>query len=220
MKAKNNNDAVSIFDLDGCLSKENCSFLFAKFLYRNKHTSLIKILLCYFFSFLFKFGFLTIPSIHQYVFKLLIQDKTPAFLSLKAEEFVEKEINSFLYPPAYQALLKALKEEQHVGIYSSSPEFLVKAVAQKLKVCDYVATSYQVDDKGNYLGIKTIVDGKRKALLTKELVQRKNLSLQNLSAYSDSVLDFDLLNIAAFAVAVSPDKKLRELAIKRNWQII
>ncbi|MCH1430297.1 MAG: hypothetical protein GWP59_01325 [Chlamydiales bacterium] len=220
MKSNTSYQAVSIFDLDGCLTKANCSFSFAIFQYKKKLLSLPKLSLCYLLAFLFKIGLTSVTKIHQIVFKMMIHKKSRSFLDEQAKLFVKEELADLIYPPAYNALKKALDRGEFVAIFSSSPDFIVKAVAENLKVCDSIGTTYDFDSQEHYASIKRIVDGKIKAGLSGEVLDKYQLSRSKFTAYSDSILDLELLQAAHTPVAVKPEKELHKVAKRNNWSVI
>lgn len=220
MKSNASYQAISIFDLDGCLTKANCSFSFAIFQYKKRLLSLPKLSLCYLLAFLFKIGLTSVARIHQIVFKMMIYKKSRAFLDEQARLFVKEKLAGLIYPPAYSALQKALDKGEFVAIFSSSPDFIVKAVAENLKVCDSVGTTYDFDSQEHYASIKRIVDGKIKADLSCEILDKYQLPRSKFTAYSDSILDLELLQAAHVPIAVKPEKELREVAKGNNWSVI
>ncbi len=51
------------------------------------------------------------------------------------------------------------------------------------------------------------------------MIKKNNLDLKNATFYSDSINDLPLLDAVKNPIAVNPDRKLREIAIERNWDI-
>ena len=101
-----------------------------------------------------------------------------------------------------------------VGIFSNSPLFLVQAIAKKLEITLVCATDYRLDHQGCLVDISSFVDGKEKAEL---LLQYAGNGISY--AFSDSFHDLSLLEAATNAIVVNPDRKLKSLAKKRNWEI-
>ena len=126
-----------------------------------------------------------------------------AFLQAEVNLFLQNLSSSF-YPPVLARL------EPDSLILSSSPDFLVEAVAQKLGIKGK-GSSYLRDAQGRISHIETIMNGREKA---------HALPSAPCTFFSDSILDLAPLLAATQAVAVRPDRALRHLAQKKGWEII
>jgi HAD superfamily phosphoserine phosphatase-like hydrolase len=117
-----------------------------------------------------------------------------------------------------------LRLAQHLGHYtvilSNSPSFLVSAVAKFLGVNDWRATEYATDNQLRLTGISTVMQGEEKASFVKQLSKKFGIDRNDVTAYSDSILDLPFLLSAGKPIAVNPDKKLRRLSIEKNWNVI
>lgn len=58
-----------------------------------------------------------------------------------------------------------------------------------------------------------------KAQKIMEIASSKDIELKKSFAYGDYVEDYYMLNIVGNPVAVNPDKKLKKIAIERDWNI-
>jgi phosphoserine phosphatase len=59
-----------------------------------------------------------------------------------------------------------------------------------------------------------------KANAMRELAEREAIDLDRSTAYSDSHTDLAFLEAVGNPVAVNPDKKLRNVAIERDWPVL
>ena len=78
-----------------------------------------------------------------------------------------------------------------------------------------------MDSEGRYTGeVEFYAAGSHKAEAITDLSSRKNISLENSWAYSDSSTDMPMLELVGNPVAVNPDRELRKQAEEKNWPIL
>jgi hypothetical protein len=94
---------------------------------------------------------------------------------------------------------------------------LVKPIAEWLNVTDWKGTEYGVDKDGKLCHIAHVLSGKEKAGQLRSLIRKLGLTKNNVIAYSDSVSDLPLLELAGQAVVVNPDRKLKRISQEQNW---
>lgn len=208
------------FDLDHTLIRENSSFQFFRFLMRVGFFSKFSI---FFSSFLYirhHFLNLSLSQLHEIVFKKFLFGESLDILEQYIEEYLNGEFVKSLYYPAIEHLRRA----QHLGHYtvilSNSPAFLVEHIADHLGVNEYHASQYGLDHNGNLSKIISIVEGKQKAAYLQKLKDRFDLKENDITAYSDSHLDYPLLKFAGRAYIVNPNKKLTKLSKQHSWEIL
>jgi HAD superfamily hydrolase (TIGR01490 family) len=139
------------------------------------------------------------------------------------EELVREVLIDLIDPYVYQEALDLMALHRALGrrvyIVSSSPEEVVKPLAEHFGVTDVIATRAAVED-GKYTGdIERYVSGEGKAVAMRETAAENGIDLENSFAYSDSVTDIPMLEVVGNPVAVNPDRDLRREAEKREWQI-
>jgi HAD superfamily hydrolase (TIGR01490 family) len=131
-------------------------------------------------------------------------------------EALERVVDPFIYQEAMDliALHKALGRK--VFIVSSSPEGVVRPLAQRLGVGDVIATRAEVVD-GKFTGnLEFYAYREQKAEAIREL---EGIDLEGSYAYSDSITDLPMLEAVGNPVAVNPDRELRKIAEQRGWKI-
>ena len=211
---------LTIFDLDKTLLKVNISFKFYYYLYKKglykKHLIFYPIII----FFRFKYFNLSLKSLHKIFFKKFLKNKNYAEITRYIDAFLDKYLDKIFYLPAVKRLQKAINDKHYVVLLSSSPEFLVKPIADILKINNYKTTVYGVDGRGNFNKIQFIMDGRQKAICAKELLEKLNISNKEMTVYSDSIEDIDLFLLAGKKVAVRPCKKLSKISIDQAWEII
>ena len=139
------------------------------------------------------------------------------------EEIVREVLINLIDPYVYQealdliALHKALGRE--VYVVSSSPEEVVKPLAEHFGVSGVIATKAEIVD-GKYTGqLQRYAYAEGKADAIRELAEQRGLDLSASYAYSDSFTDMPMLEAVGNRVAVNADRELRREAEKRGWQI-
>lgn len=211
---------MSLFDLDHTLLNKNSSFQFGIYLYRQKVLPLSSVLYyvsCYSFH---KLSFLSLQKLHRKIFSRLFLGKSSSKFIQLAEAFVKEKFESMLYFPAVRELEEAKKSGHFTAIFSSSPDFLVSLIARRFKVHEWVATRLHKDDKGHFSTLSEVVEGKLKSHYLRSLSQKLNIQPKDFTAYSDSYHDLPFLNAAGIAIGVNPDRRLKQICKKNQWQII
>jgi HAD superfamily hydrolase (TIGR01490 family) len=139
------------------------------------------------------------------------------------EELVREVLIDLIDPYVYQEALDLMALHRALGrrvyIVSSSPEEVVKPLAEHFGVTDVLATRAKVED-GKYVGeIERYVYADGKADAIRDIAAELGIDLENSFAYSDSITDLPMLEAVGNPVAVNPDRDLRREAEKRSWQI-
>ncbi len=163
---------------------------------------------------------LPLSQLHEIVFKKFLLGHSLNILEQYIKEYLNESFIKSLYSPAIEHLRRA----QHLGHYtvilSNSPAFLVEQIANYLGVNEYHASQYGLDHNGNLSKIISIVEGKQKAAYLKKLKESFDLTENDITAYSDSHLDYPLLKFAGRAYIVNPNRKLTKLSKKHSWGIL
>jgi HAD superfamily hydrolase (TIGR01490 family) len=139
-------------------------------------------------------------------------------------ERIIREALSDLDPYIYLEALDLMELHRALGrrvfIVSSSPDEVVRPVAERLGDVGVVATRAKIDEEGRYTGeLAFYCYGENKAVAIRELAEGEGIDLAGSYAYSDSVTDLPLLEEVGHPVAVNPDRDLRKEAERRGWQI-
>ena len=114
---------------------------------------------------------------------------------------------------------------RHAGratyIVSASPVELVEPLAKALGMTAGIGTISEIADgvyTGDLAGPFCYGPGKVEAIT--DLARWENLDLAQCYAYSDSASDLPMLEAVGRPVAVNPDRKLKEIALDRDWEIL
>ncbi len=211
---------LSIFDLDRTLLKTNLSFKFYLYLYKKKIFNKKSIFEQIYFFIRFKYFNMSLRALHELIFNKSLKNKSYEDLIGHIDVFLDKYLDRLFYLPAIKKLQEAILNNHYIALFSSSPFFLVKPIANILKINEYKATLYDLDEESKFKKINLIVDGKQKAKYAQMLIEKLKITKDQLYVYSDSIEDLELFEIAANKIAVKPCKKLYKIAKKNNWEII
>lgn len=211
---------LSIFDLDGTLIKTNLSFKFYLYLYKKRIFQKRSIFEQIYIYLRFKYFNMSLRKLHKIIFNKSLKNKSFNEISKHIDVFLDKYLGRLFYLPAVKKLQEAILNNHYIVLYSSSPSFLVKPIADILKIKEYQATIYDLDEENKFKKINLIVDGKQKAKYAQILMDKLQINKDQIYVYSDSNKDLKLFDIAGNKIAVKPCKKLLKIAKKNNWEII
>lgn len=123
--------------------------------------------------------------------------------------------------PHISAMIQTHRDEgRTVILMSGSLSFLVKLFHEHLGTDIMVADELEVVDgrfTGDRVGIRPYAQNK--ASLARELATRHGFDLRASYAYGNHHSDVYKLELFGNPVAVNPNRLLRRIATKRNWQI-
>ena len=119
-----------------------------------------------------------------------------------------------------------IEEHQQAGrpavLATTTPEHLVRPLAERLGMDDVVATRYEIDASGRFSGALDghFVWSAGKLAAIKEWARERDVDLKESFAYSDSVYDAPMLRAVGQPGAVNPDPRLFALATLARWPIL
>jgi HAD superfamily hydrolase (TIGR01490 family) len=128
-------------------------------------------------------------------------------------------IDPFVYQEALDLMALHRSEGRVVYIVSSSPEEIVRPLAQHFGIVDVLATRARIVE-GRYTGeLEFYCYGEAKAGAMRSLAEETGIDLERSYAYSDSATDLPMLRVVGHPIAVNPDKELRKEAETKGWEI-
>ncbi len=208
---------LSVFDLDKTLLRGNASMLFFRYLQRNLSFSLKMLLSSCSYFLRHRYLNLSLSELHYQVFYSYLHSRPKALFTDNMPGFLEELLPKTFYVPSILKLRMAQQMGHYTAILSNSPDFIVQPIAKYLGVHEWRGTEYTVDDEGRFEKIGFICHGKAKAELFRDLCHTLKIRRENTYAYSDSIDDFELLNIAGNPFAVNPDRKLKKISRRERW---
>lgn len=141
----------------------------------------------------------------------------------QVEQVVREALLAVVDPYIYQEALDLIDLHRALGrrvfIVSSSPEEVVRPLAERLGDVEVIATKAKVED-GKYTGeLEFYCYGAGKAEMIRRVADEQLIDLTGSYAYSDSITDLPMLEAVGNPVAVNPDRELRREAERRGWKI-
>jgi HAD superfamily hydrolase (TIGR01490 family) len=148
---------------------------------------------------------------------------TTGWNKAEVEEVVRLALEEVVDPYIYQEALDLIALHRALGrkvfIVSSSPEEVVRPLAERLGVEEVIATRAETVD-GRYTGkLEFYCYGSAKAEAIRKIAADEGIDLAGSFAYSDSITDLSMLEAVGNPVAVNPDRELRKIAEQRGWKI-
>jgi len=139
-------------------------------------------------------------------------------------EFMLAKIEPIIRAKGLELVRRHLGHGDLCAIVTSTNTFITAPIAREFGVEYLVATGLEVRD-GMFTGKPSGTPCFREGKITcvEEWLADQGRILASFTAiwfYSDSQNDLPLLEYATHPVAVDPDEVLREVAVKRGWQII
>ena len=131
------------------------------------------------------------------------------------------DLVEMLQPFARQVIDEHRNEGRFVVLATTTPRDLIAPFAAAVGFDDVVATTYEVDDNGEYTGqlVGSYVWSRGKRDAVRGWCEANDVDLESSWAYSDSVYDEPLLSSVAHPVCVNPDWRLRLMAAARRWPV-
>lgn len=220
IKSPQINKIVAFFDIDGTLVKTDTPYFYLREMIKKKMISRWVLVAFSYVSFMY--------SIDKLDFKKKFQNKRLKFLekisSKELINFCQKVFDKDIKQHISKEILKEIrwhKKEKHlVVILTNSPYELAKPIADYIGADDLLTTTFEKKD-GKLTGyFDKILFGKEKEKVAEQYCKEKGTDIKHSYFYTDSYNDNLLMIRTAHPIAVNPDKKLRDEANKKNWEII
>ncbi|MBO1002834.1 HAD family hydrolase [Pseudogracilibacillus auburnensis] len=217
---------LAIFDFDGTLYKNETFPLLMKHLkehttYGPRYKGLYRSVLVPYISYKLKMY----PE--RKMKMQMMQKYLRAFSGLTETELDEyfaeiaNKMRDDFNQDVFSRLHKHNKDNFHTMIVSGAFTPLLKSVAKDVPVDTIIGTDVPLME-GFYDPKMPIdhVQAERKTELVHDKMNNESIDWENSFAYGDSYSDLFVLKLVGNPVAVSPDEKLREVAIQNKWEII
>lgn len=211
---------LSLFDLDHTLIQSNSSYRFGRYLYRRNLLAFRTMLSLVFAYIRHSYFGLSLFDLHRHSFQILCAGRPKAEFTALVDEFLDEYFEALLFPPVVERLRACQEAGHHTVILSSSPDFIVERVAQRLGASEWHASEYAVDDRGVFSHVESVMDGARKARWVESIQLRLGLAKEQVAGFSDSLLDLPFLEATGHPVGVGSAKKFREFCRQRQWEFI
>lgn len=130
-----------------------------------------------------------------------------------------------LLPRLRPHVLKRLKQHQADGdiiiLLTGAPTFIAEVFTQTLGITELQATEF-TQNNGYFHDLPPLQHpfAEEKVTVAQKMCTKHRTKLEHSIAYANSIHDLRLLEKVGQAIAVTPDRKLRKIALQRNWEII
>lgn len=212
--------SLVVFDIDHTLLTTNISFAFGKYLYQIGALSfpaMVKTVSTYFRH--KAFG-KSLNWVHYQALNTFLNTFEHSTLKDHVTRFYDLYLLSLFHLPTLHYLEEAKKSGKIIALMSSSPDFLVQPLANRLCIPSWIGTCYGVNEKGRLHSILSVVDGEFKAEYLRRLMTQHQIEQDNTCVLSDSILDLPLFEMAGLKVGVNPDRKLKQHCKKHGWNVV
>jgi HAD superfamily hydrolase (TIGR01490 family) len=149
-----------------------------------------------------------------------LKGHTRDHLEQLARECFDTRVVRDIMPGAMKLIEMHKERGDTVILATSSLDLVIEPIAEMLHVRHVLATKLEFRDgvsTGSLEGLPCF--GPVKLRMTEEMIAELGGSLDRTTFYSDSHLDEPLLRAVARPVAVNPDRRLKRIALRNDWEV-
>lgn len=141
-------------------------------------------------------------------------------LEQHSAEIYDESIAAHIWPGTRAIAQMHLDVGHQVWLVTAAPVEVAGVIAGRLGMTGALGSVAERDD-GIYTGRLTgvLLHGPAKAEAVRRLAAVHGFALERCYAYSDSANDLPLLELVGHPCAINPDRRLRQFAGRRAWQI-
>lgn len=211
---------IAFFDFDKTILKVDSGPIYGLQIYRDGLTRSIPTFKAAFGGIGYKLGLVKRRKVARW--------GVGEYQGLKRSTIAEWMANAYpklIKPHLSEVVVEKIREHQangfKTGIVTASPPFFVKEAARDLGM-DFVFGSDMLFINGVCMGVYAdrYLGGPTKMKKAQSAAESEGLTLEDCWFYSDHVADLALLEAVGTPIAVSPEEKLRRIAMERSWTII
>lgn len=213
---------AAFFDVDGTLTATNVLMPLACFMKANlpkwRYLLWLGKLVCHIPA------YLVADQFDRRVFVKMFFRQYEGINAERAKVWHQENFEAFFKSRIYADAVKQIqwhREQGHkIVLVTGGADFVVKPLADWTGADLIAGRLEEMDGKftGRLIGEPLIGDGKAKAVLA--YADEHKIDLTKSYAYGDSKSDAPMLACVGNPVAVNPDRRLRQIAIKRGWKIV
>lgn len=207
------------FDVDGTLVKGQTQEILVRYLYKEGKVKFFFFIKIFLWFLLYKIGLVkNVFTIREKVFESFAGWDEAQFNAI-VEECFNKEIKPRIFSEGLKLIQLHKKENYEIILTSASLSNVVEVLREQIGTTFTLSTKLAIKNgrfTGKISGLNAY--GENKVKMAKELVHTNKMSLEGSYAYTDHISDLPLLELVDNPVVVNPDRKLRKIAMKNNWQ--
>ena len=212
---------LALFDLDNTLIAGDSDHLWGDFLVSQGHVDAIehKALNAHFYD-QYKNGELNIDEYLAFALGPMT-GMTKETLAPLQRQFVRDHIEPILLDAAFALLEQHRALGDTLVIITATNTLVTQPIADRLGVEHLIGCEAEIIEgcyTGKPTGVPSFAQGKVARIQT--WCEENKKSMENAVFYSDSHNDLPLLRTVDRAVAVDPDDRLREEAVRKGWDVI
>jgi HAD superfamily hydrolase (TIGR01490 family) len=160
-------------------------------------------------------------GIYKKMISNLISNVNKEDFKKEFSEYYSMKLKNKIYPEVFRLVRKFKNNGYEIYIVSSFIEPVVSEFAKNINADGCISTKLKV--KSNiYTGSinDKVYIGENKAKAIRKLSNKKNINLSDSYAFGDYIHDTTyIFETVGVPIVVNPDKKLLDIAIKRNWKV-
>ena len=217
---------LAIFDFNGTIfPRETLPFLLSQWYKQGySRSKLTKVFLC------------LLPLYLQYIISAnndnreemkakMVYRFSTIFNGLNCKELLDyfqnaaEEVKKYYNKKIVEEIKRAKANGFHTVLLSGAFKLLVENVGSDLGI-DTIIGSELVFKNGIISKNTKLISGSRKITSLLEVFPDEKIEWAESCAYADSFGDLEILEYVGHPVVVSPDQRLRSIALERGWQII
>ncbi|HTZ50797.1 MAG TPA: HAD family hydrolase [Spirochaetia bacterium] len=209
---------IDFFDVDHTLTRRSSGGRFITRAMRQRVLPRSLLLVVAWYSLMYRLGLFR-PGEYEEGFPHLRGISLETLERIARESF-DGALRQDLFPDAVELLQRRRSEGRRVILATSSLDFIVKPLADFLRVDGMLATELEFESgtcTGRLKGVPMLGSGKKERVLS--FLAAEGVRAEDCAFYSDSIYDLPLLECVGLPVAVNPDIRLRRVARRRGWQV-
>jgi HAD superfamily hydrolase (TIGR01490 family) len=210
----------AFFDLDRTIINANSGKLLMQYAYKKGLVTKKDLLKAIWLSVIFRLNLMDTLKIIDKMVSWLKGGSETAINELSQEIFSNEIIHSVRNEISSEISFHK-REGAGVVILSSAIFPICKQVADYLSMDDVICSNLEVYG-GFYTGhvAGKLCFGSEKAIRLVDYCKSKGINARLAWYYGDAISDLQVLSSVGTAVCVSPDRKLKRIALRKGWRII
>jgi len=140
-------------------------------------------------------------------------------LAERSRRFFMDKLRARLRPGARAAMDRHREAGDRVALASSTTQYIADEVTRTWGLETAAFTRLEVQDGALTGRVASSALGRHKTTRVLEWARAEGVDLADITFYTDSMTDADLLARVGRPVAVHPDRRLRRLAAARRWPV-
>ena len=213
--------AIAFFDLDRTLIAKNSASLWVRSELRNGQISTWEAMRAGAWLLRYRMGFADMEdAVRRAISSLEGKEEGP--IKARTYAFYDQEVHSLYRPGAHAVLRQHRRAGDELVLLTSSSSYMSEKVSQALDLDGYLCTSFEVSATGHYTGkpVEPLCYGEGKVKHAIAYAQKRGVSLDDCSFYTDSTADLAMLKAVGQPVVVNPDPRLMREAKAQGWEIV